>query len=489
MRMFGQSKKLAMLAALFLILGLCSIDMAAQGQNPQDKEVKPLTVIEQKMLEKIDLNFRDAAIDDILRSISEQVNLNIVKSPEITKTVTVSVTQVPLGEALNQILSAYDCGYVASENIIRVVPASQLTQETEKTVSKIYRIWYANVKEVEAALTKILSKRGTIAASIGTSNIIVTDTESNIKAIDEFLEEIDRPTPLIEVEVRIYDIKNTNSLDIGVEWFVGRNTGYGTQTAGGPITGFSNSNPYLNGNFDSTIEKVASTGVLDWGIITEHMDIEALFTAIQQKDIAKLLANPRIKVLDNETASFKAIEEIPYQQLQQGGYQSFGTTEFKEVGVELEVTPHLAKDDMIRLHVKPVFSVQTGDVEISTVGTGGATITSPQPVVDKREADTVALVKNGQTIVIGGLQKQTINQLVSKIPVLGDIPFLGWIFTFEGEETINSELVVFITPKIVEQSEMTEREKGFLAGTEIPLPASPKTNLDSVSGELKIGDK
>ncbi|MBN2589352.1 MAG: secretin and TonB N-terminal domain-containing protein [Sedimentisphaerales bacterium] len=465
---------------LLLILGLCTVGIA------QDAQEGSMTKIEEKMRQNITLNSRNAPIDDVLRSISEQVQLNIVKSPQITDTVTVDIREVPLEEALNQILTVYNCGYVATENMIRIVPASQLTQETEKTLSKIYRIWYADVKEVETALTKIISNRGSIASSIGTSNIIVTDTESKIKAIDEFLQEVDRPTPLIEVEVRIYDIKNTNALDIGVDWFVGRNTGYGTQATGGPITGMSNSDPYVNSTFSSTINKVGSTGVLDWGILTKHMDIEVLFSAIQQKDCAKLLANPRIKVLDNETASFKAIEEIPYQQLQQGGYQSFGTTEFKEVGVELEVTPHLAKDEMVRLHVKPVFSVQTGDVEISTVGTGGSTVTSPQPVVDKREADTVALVKNGQTIVIGGLQKQTVNQLVTKVPILGDIPILGWLFTFEGEDTVNSELVVFITPNIVEQPDMTEREASYFEGTSIPTPKSPTTNLNPETGKLEI---
>ena len=487
MRKFGENKTALTLLTLLLIAGYSAISMAADAENSQDQGAKPLSEIEQKMAQKITLNYpSDVPIGDILNAISNQVDLNIVKSPEITKTVSVQVTDVPLGEALNQILISCDCGYVASDNIIRIVPSSQLTQEAERTQSKIYRIWYANVKEVEAALTKIISSRGSIAASIGTSNIIVTDTESKIKAIDDFLTEIDRPTPLIEVQVRIYDIKNTNALDIGVEWFAGRNSGVGTSTDGGPITGFSRTDPYIDGTFNSTTNKVGSTGVLDWGIITKHLDMDVLFSAIQQQDGAKLLANPRIKVLDNETASFKAIEEIPYQQLQQGGYQSFGTTEFKEVGVELKVTPHLAKDEMIRLHVLPVFSVQVGNVEISTVGTGGSTVTSPQPVVDKREADTVALVKSGQTIVIGGLQKQTVNKLVTKIPVLGDIPIVKWLFTYEGEETVNSELVVFITPNIIEQPKMTERESTYLENTVIPVPQSPITNLNMETGKLEI---
>ncbi len=405
--------------------------------------------------------------------------MNIVKSPEITKTVTVNITNVPLGEALNQILTAYDCGYVASENIIRIVPASQLTQQNERTVSKIYRIWYANVKDVEQALTKILTpNRGSIAASAGTSNLIVTDTESKVKAIDQFLEEIDRPTPEILVEARIYDITNTDGLDLGIQWSAGRNTGYGTDypaldatsgaITGGPITGMSKSDPYLNGVFSTTTNKAqGATGTLEFGLLNKHVNIDVLMSAQRMKDASKLLANPRILVLDNETASFKAVREIPYQELQQGGYQSYGTTEFKEVGVELEVTPHLTKDGKVKLHIKPVFSVHVSDVSLSLVGTN---ITMPQPVVDKREADTIALVQSGDTVVIGGLRKQEVTQEISKIPLLGDIPILGWVFKFVGEQTVNSELVVFITPKVIENLTLSETENKYLEGTEITPP-------------------
>ncbi|MHC4497253.1 MAG: type II secretion system protein GspD, partial [Planctomycetota bacterium] len=270
---------------------------------------------------------------------------------------------------------------------------------------------------------------------------------------------------------------------------VGRATGTGMSATGGPVTGFSRSDPFLTGAFDSTTTKVASTGTLDFGILTDHMDVDVLLSAIQQQDTAKLLASPRILVLDNQTASFKAIEEIPYQQLQQGGFQSFGTTEFKEVGVELEVTPHLAKDGLIRLHILPVFSVHVRDVEITTIGTGGTPISSPQPVIDKRQADTIALIQDGETVVIGGLRKQTINQLISKIPLLGDIPVLGALFTFEGEETINSELVVFLTPRIVDEPILTETEKDYLEKTVFPAPHDPSARIDSDTRKIKKKQK
>ena len=496
MKKFCETGRFGILLAVFLIAGYCSISLAAEDSNSTAPESRPFTTIEQKMQQKITLNYRDVPIDDILRAISEQVDLNIVKSPEITKTVTVSISNVPLGEALNQILTAYDCGYVASDNIIRIVPASQLTQQTERTTSKIYRIWYANVKDVEQALTKILTpNRGSIASSAGTSNIIVTDTESKIKAIDEFLQEIDRPTPEILVEARIYDITNTDGLDFGIKWSAQRNTGYGEDypsldtdsgnVTGGPITGFSRSDPYINGTFSSTTNKATgATGLLEFGLLNEHVNIDVLMNAQQVKDSARLLANPRILVLDNETASFKAVRQIPYQELQQGGYQSYGTTEFKDVGVELEVTPHLTKDGKVRLHIKPVFSVHVDDVDLTLVGSGDG-ITMPQPVVDKREADTIALVQSNNTVVIGGLRKQEVTQEISKIPLLGDIPLLGWLFKYKGEQIVNSELVVFITPRVIENQSLTETEKVYLEETEIPHPLPPDTMIDPATRELK----
>ena len=489
-------RQLKMLLALLLMLGFCAVSIAQDADQAAAEEEKVLTAVAQKMLKKISVDFRDTPIDDVIITIGKQVDLDIVKGPDVTGNVTATLTDVPLEEALNHILTAYGAGFVASENMIRIVPASQLTEETEKMVSKVYRIVYADVKEVEKVLAKTISKRGTISANTGTSNIMVTDTESKVAAIDMFVEEMDRRTVQLLIEARIYDITSADTLDLGVEWNAGRNTGFGTsfpsidtdsgRITGGPITGYSRSDPSINSNLSSTINKATATnGTLRFGILNEHIDIQALLTAAQANASAKLLASPRILVLDNETATFKAVREIPYQRLQQGGYQSFGTTEFKEVGVELEVTPHLAKDGMIRLHIIPVFSVHVDDIDISTTGTGGATSTSPQPVVDTRKADTITLVEDGTTVVIGGLKKEEIVTEVSKIPLLGDIPILGALFRFEGEKSINSELVVFITPRVIEEAVLTETEAKYLEATEISGPKLPTTRIDPATGKLR----
>ena len=488
--------QLKTLVALLLILSFCVVSIAQETGEAAEEEV--MTAVDQKMLKRISVDFRDTPIDDVIMTIGKQVDLDIVKGPDVTGNVTATLTNVPLKEALDHILTAYGAGFVASENMIRIVPSSQLTEETEKMVSKVYRIVYADVKEVEKVLAKVISKRGTISANPGTSNIMITDVESKIAAIDTFVEEMDRQTAQILVEARIYDISNTDSLDLGVEWNAGRNTGYGTgyptldsssgRIIGGPASGFSNADPFLNGSFSSPIEKASATSSLSFGFLNQHIDIDALITAAQDKGAAKLLANPRILVLDNETASFKAIREIPYQRLQQGGYQSFGTTEFKEVGVELQVTPHLAKDGLIRLHILPVFSVQSGNIPIPlevSAGVGQEIRTSPQPIVDRREADTITLVKDGETVVIGGLRKEEITTEQSKIPLLGDIPIIGMLFRFEGEERISSELVVFITPRLIEESVLTETEAEYLEATEFIGPQLPTTKIDPETKKLK----
>ena len=187
-----------------------------------------------------------------------------------------------------------------------------------------------------------------------------------------------------------------------------------------------------------------------------------------------MLANPRVLVLDNEQAEIKIVEEVPYQQLTESteGSGAVGTTEFKEVGFELRVKPHLTREGLIHLRLNPKFSTQTGTVNIVS---GGDTI--PQPIVATRETMTTALIKDNETVVIGGLKKQDKLQQVSKIPFLGDLPLIGLLFRFEGESTTNSELVVFITPHIIKEAVLSPEEQNYLSNSIYPTPVPPKTKL------------
>jgi type IV pilus assembly protein PilQ len=443
-------KQAKLLAVLALLLTMLLVSGAAEQDQPK---TEVLTSLEQRMQKKISVDFRDTPIDDVLRIMADQADVDIVKSPKVIGTVTTTLTDVPLEEALNNILAAHGFAYVAGENMIRVAPAAEIAEKNEMLVSRIYRITYASVQEVEKALQKFISNRGSLSSSPATSNIIVTDSESKIKAIDTFIAEIDRITPQILVEARIYDITSKERLDLGVEWEAGRNTSFSSVTGkadGGPR------NPFFMSGFEgATTNTETAMGAIRFGFLNSSIDIDVMLTAQEEHIQAKLLANPRILVLDNERAVIKIISEIPYQEISEssGGGQ-VSSTEFREVGVELEVTPHLTRDDVIRLQLKPKFSVKAQDVTLGTTNN-----TFPVPVIDRREADTSLLVQDGQTIVLGGLRKKDISIQHNKVPLLGDIPILGALFKFEGEDAVNSELMVFVTPHIVRQPRLTEDER------------------------------
>jgi len=466
----------------------CVIVVAETGDEKSGKR-EVLTSLEERMQKKIDkLELREEEIGNVIAMMAQYADIDIIKSPDVTGTITATLTDVPLEEALSNILAAHGYGYIKDENLIRIVPLKEITEVPERMVSRIYRITYADVEEVEKTLAKFIQKPGSLSSNVGTSNIIVTERESTIKAIDTFIAEIDRITPQILVEARIYDISSTDKLDLGVEWQAGRNIVYDTPSGTGtlgvnPTT--TNRDP-LTGVFSGATGKTSgTTGALRVGWLNASIDIDLLLRAQQNKTNAKLLANPRILVLDNESALIKIISEIPYQELtesSEGG--SIGTTSFKEVGVELIVTPHLTRDGMIRLQLQPKFSVHVSDVTFQTVD-----LQYPQPVIDRREAETTLLIKNGQTVVLGGLRKKDVTQQINKIPLLGDIPLVGALFRFEGEKTINSELVVFITPHIIEHPVLSEAERKAYKETEFSGPEPTFTKAEKAREEAKEKSK
>ena len=202
-------------------------------------------------------------------------------------------------------------------------------------------------------------------------------------------------------------------------------------------------------------------------MLNSSIDIDAALKAQQETINAKLLANPRILVLDNEKALFDIVREIPYTETTQTVGGSTETVKFKPVGVRLEVTPHVTRDGMLRLRILPEFGVHV-------------TGTDP-PAVDTRKIDTTVLVEDGQTVVLGGLRKKDVSQQTNKIPLLGDLPILGALFRFQGESTTNSEIVVFITPHIVEQPVLSEDEQHAYEETEFSRPKPVITRAEKAA--------
>jgi general secretion pathway protein D len=192
--------------------------------------------------------------------------------------------------------------------------------------------------------------------------------------------------------------------------------------------------------------------------------------AEQENIDAKLLANPRILVIDNELALFDIVTEHPYIERTITSGTITETVKFKEVGVKLEVTPHVARGGMLRLEIAPTFSVVVDDAQVTA---------SDVPVVNRRTVHTITLVKDGQTIVLGGLREKDTVQRTNKIPLLGDIPVLGNLFKFESESTIITELVVFITPRIIAESILSVDEQRALDVTEFGGPKVTSTKAET----------
>jgi type II secretory pathway component GspD/PulD (secretin) len=174
-------------------------------------------------------------------------------------------------------------------------------------------------------------------------------------------------------------------------------------------------------------------------------------------------------VLDNETALFDIVTEHPYVERTITGATVTETVKFKPVGIKLGVTPHVTKDGMVRMRIMPEFGVVIGQVQVSS---------SDVPIVDTRKVDTIALVQDGHAVVLGGLRKKDTTQQINKVPLLGDIPLLGSLFKFEGESTVNTELVVFITPKIITQPVLTEHEQEAFDITMFNGPKSKNTKAE-----------
>ncbi len=473
------------LSAFCLFICLCGVTAVAQDEGAQTAEAEIqeiLTGVERKLQKIVVVEANDLSIDLVIRQLIDQTDVNIVISPKVTGEVTVSLTDVTLKDALESILTVYGFDYIAGENVIQILPIDEIPVMTERLVTETFQIKHVDVVEVVTALEKFISKNGSVSYIQGSSYVIVTDTQSKIRDIGNLLNKIDGVTPQVLIEVRIYDITSKDNLDLGVEWSAGRRTNRNPAITGraigdditvqkGGADTFVNSitDPSLTGGvFGGTSKTADSTkGFLRFGLLNDSIEVDALLRAEQEDIDAKLLANPRILVVDNLEAVFDIVTQHPYVERTITGATVTETVQFKDVGVKLTVTPHITTNGSVRMKIMPEFGIVIGQVQVAS---------SNVPIVDLRKFSTTAVVKDGHTVVLGGLRKKDTTLQTNKVPILGDIPILGRLFRFEGEATTVNELVIFITPRIITELTMSESETEAYRETEFsgPKPVSTK---------------
>ena len=317
------------------------------------------------------------------------------------------------------------------------VQPSPLVEELPELFLETITLKFLNAKNLERVIKSMCTAYGSLAADENTNSLIVCDTKEDLARIMAEIKKIDKRPQQIMVEVVILDVQLKDDTEIGINWDLLSNKRYDM--------GYRQN--FTTSRLKSTIESAATEGDAtafnttglggEFSIISGT--IRNVIHMIQQKRDAEIIASPRAMMVSGRSANIKAVEEIPYQEVSDtamGGADALTSTEFKEVGVDLQVTAIVTDGNDIFLTVDTEQNVKTSE------SLGGV------PVVDTRKANTSLLLKDGQIVVIGGLRRQEKTKEIDQIPILGDLPIIGELFRNTNTVINNSELIVLLSPRI-----------------------------------------
>jgi type IV pilus assembly protein PilQ len=393
-------------------------------------------VIEEKKKEKriISFDFREADIKNAIKIIGREANANIVIPPDFTSIpITVNLNDVEFEEALNLILGMAEYTFVKEKNVYKVVKAEEAEKETTHIT---FAPRYIQVSKLKSLLTdgNLLSSEGKTIVDNRSNKIVVIDIPKKIEEIAEVVKQVDVKPRQVSIETKIIDVSLTDTEKLGIEWTWVKPRFPATDTDDVMKIGFT---------VDSTSKE--GKGFFKYGTLNA-VEIAAVIEAITKREHADILSKPIITTLNNEEAKINVVSKLPYQT----GTTSTTTTgttttavswSEKEIGVTLTVTPYISEKGDIIMKIEPAASLLQEWV--------GEKISERYPIIMTRSATTQVMVKNGETIVIGGLITQEFRDTKSGIPLLSDIPVLGIPFQKKSKELKSAELMIFITPHIV----------------------------------------
>lgn len=404
--------------------------------------------------EKISLDFQDADLVHIFRLLADISGYNIVVSPHVKGKFSMKLVNVPWDQAFDIILRNYGLSKAVEGNIIRVAPTSVLAREEEEIakakeallkagdlVTTVYPINYADVKKVKKIIkdAKIMTKRGYISVDERTSTLIIKDVETMHPEFVRLIKSLDLPTRQVTIEAKIVEVTTNFTKELGIQWGVLWSPPDSRTTIGGPSipggTGFNAGNPLMV-NLPAAVQS-GSGGAMGIGYISaaNTFTLDLQLSAMESSGNGRIISNPRITTSDNQEATIKQGKKIPYQTVSAQGTK----TEFVDAQLELTVTPHITPDGTIVMEIQ----VKKNEADFSRT-VGGV------PTIDTKEAKTQVLIENGDTLVIGGIFKTNITESYAKVPGLSKIPLIGWLFKKKQNTDTTSELLIFITPRIVE---------------------------------------
>lgn len=407
----------------------------------------------------LSLNFQNISVRTVLQIIADYNDFNLVTSDTVEGSITLRLDDVPWDQALDLILKTKGLDKRIEGNILMVAPSEEIAiresqelknQQEVKELAPLYseyiQINYAKASEIATLLkgeeSSLLSSRGSVAVDERTNTLLVKDTAEILENIHRLTEVLDIPIKQVLIESRMVTVKDNVSEDIGIRW--GLTDQQGTKGTSGSLTGAQQiangvipaAADRLNVNLPASNTSAASIA-FHVAKLADGTILDMELSALETENKGEIIASPRITTSNQKAAYIEQGVEIPYVESSSSGST---TVTFKKAVLSLRVTPQITPDNRVIL-----------DLEI-TQDTRGETVPTPTGEavsIDTQRIGTQVLVDNGETIVLGGIYQQNLISSVNKVPILGDIPYLGYLFRNKSDKNERQELLIFVTPKIV----------------------------------------
>ncbi|WP_174558316.1 type IV pilus secretin PilQ family protein [Acinetobacter bouvetii] len=460
-------------------------------KRPEDKNPLKPKAANTYTGKKISLDFQDIEVRRVLQLLADFTGINMVTADSVQGNITLRLKDVPWDQALDIILKTKNLDKRRNGNVIWIAPVSELIKAEEEEAKALaqsvklaplqteyIQLSYAKATDIEKLITNgknasngsntsggtatdplgdsvgsLLSPRGTISTDPRTNTIIVNDTSTKIDQIRKMIDLLDVSVKQVMVEARIVRASTEFSKQMGVKWGIlsqGINQNNDLLVGGSDTTLWDLKTPSDDGKY--TIQRpdnlnvdlgVTATGAskIAFGLISLSdfmLDLE--LSALQADGYGEVISTPKVLTADKQQAKVASGTQIPYQSAEGGGVNAVSKTEFVDATLSLDVTPSITPEGKVQMNL-----------QIKNDSIGNATPTG-QYTINKNEINTNVLVDNGETVVLGGIfEQQTINQQ-TKVPFLGDIPYLGRLFRKDVKSDNKSELLIFVTPRIVNDS-------------------------------------
>lgn len=441
--------------------------LAYQTDNKLTISVKPLSESDAEKRktehftysgEKLSLNFQDIDVRSVLQLIADFTDLNLVASDTVQGNITLRLQNVPWDQALDLVLKTKGLDKRQVGNVLLVAPADEIAArerqelESQRQIAElaplrreVVQVNYAKAADIARLFQSVTDKdgasedRGSIAVDDRTNNIIAYQTQERLDELRRIVAQLDIPVRQVMIEARIVEANVDYDKSLGVRWggsqaFAnGRGLVYGNDESGDEN---GDSGEDSNGNVPFVDLGVANaTSGIGIGYITNNLILDLELSAMEKSGNGEVVSQPKVMTADKETAKILKGSEIPYQEASSSGATS---TTFVEAALSLEVTPQITPDNRIIMEVK--VTKDEPDFANEVNGT---------PTIRKNEVNAKILVNDGETVVIGGVFSNTQSRSVDKVPFLGDLPYLGRMFRRDIVSDAKSELLIFLTPRIL----------------------------------------